>query len=219
MRPLNLNPLDEDEFMLKEIGLSDFKEHLKILTFKKNSQPRKPNKFLERRMYGLVPYNISKIQQGIQFDHAKDNYYNNYFDDLETSVFRVEWKTSIILNGGTSNEGKIVRHGFKETLYKGTMQQHLEDLLANDIKVGGFYEPDLNSMLSAIVFLVDERVFDKDLYPDFVQNSIPNDVILTEKIVDDWDKNNTKQYNNWLEKIGGPHNEFLRTFLANKRLA
>ena len=34
-----------------------------------------------------------------------------------------------------------------------------------------------------------------------------------------WSKNKEKQYNNWLEKIGGQQNEFLREFLYNKKLA
>lgn len=28
----------------------------------------------ELRLYGLVPYNISPIQQGIQYGHSKDEY-------------------------------------------------------------------------------------------------------------------------------------------------
>ena len=46
--------------------------------------------------------------------------------------------------------------------YPGTMELHLGELMKNHVKVGTFYEPDLNDMLSAIVFLVDDRVFDAD---------------------------------------------------------
>ena len=38
---------------------------------------------LELRMYGLVPYNISPIQQGIQFGHAKDEYTLAMFEILD----------------------------------------------------------------------------------------------------------------------------------------
>ena len=38
---------------------------------------------LELRMYGLVPYNISPIQQGIQFGHAKDEYTLSMFEILD----------------------------------------------------------------------------------------------------------------------------------------
>ena len=67
-------------------------------------------KRLEYRMYGLVPYNISPIQQGIQFGHevveyglkhGKSNVINDKVDTY------TQWakndKTFIILNGGTTN--------------------------------------------------------------------------------------------------------------------
>ena len=60
---------------------------------------------LEYRMYGLVPYNISPIQQGIQFGHAVVEYMLNFPVDLrvykDTKKWAEEDKTFIILNGGT----------------------------------------------------------------------------------------------------------------------
>jgi hypothetical protein len=206
-----------DDFMLKEISLTEFKKFLKDETnYKKNSTPRKPEKFLELRMYGLVPYNISEIQKGIQFNHANDDYAIKWEGDTDYKRFKEEWKTNIILNGGTSNEGHLVQQGFTEVLYKGTMQQHLDDLTYNKVRVGTFYEPDLNSMLSAIVFLVDERVFNKELYPDFVSPKLEGD---EPKDLVKWGKDNETQYNNWVDKIGGLKNAFLRDFLSNKKLA
>jgi hypothetical protein len=208
----------EDDFMLRKITIEEFKEFMKLGKYKENSTPRKPEKFLELRMYGLVPYNISEIQKGIQFNHANDVYSLEYGADPSYLTFKREWKTNIILNGGTSNEGHAVKQGFKSERYYGTMQQHLQDLEDRGIKVGKFYEPDLNSMLSAICFLVDERVFNKELYPDFVASPFPegeHDVDAINK----WSKNKDTQYANWVDKIGGPQNEFLRIFLANKRLA
>lgn len=220
---LNLNSQADDEYMLKEIDLAEFKVFLSEGNYKENSTPRKPDKFLERRMYRLVPYNISDIQKGIQFDHAKDDYYNKYFRDEECFWFRTEWFTTIALNGGTSNEGHMVKQGFKEEYYIGTMQQHLADLESNNVKVGVFYEPDLNSMLTAINFIVDERVWDRDLYPDFEQSPAPDvehlDFSSKTMQLNKWSKDNDKQYLNWLGKIGGPQNSFLRTFLKDKRLA
>ena len=68
-------------------------------------------KKLEYRMYGLVMYNISPIQQGIQFGHALQEYNNDFFegsaDAKELAAFnhwRKDWKTFILLNGGTANE-------------------------------------------------------------------------------------------------------------------
>tara|TARA_R110000796_G_scaffold215732_2_gene331747 strand:+ start:15375 stop:16028 length:654 start_codon:yes stop_codon:yes gene_type:complete len=217
MRPLDLADDELDDYMLEEISLDEFKGFMETREYKKNSMPRKPEKFLELRMYGLVPYNISKIQQGIQYDHAKDNYSLVHGDDAQYQIFLREWLTAIVLNGGTSNEGHMVRHGFQDIMYKGTMQQHLEDLENNDIKYGAFYEPDLNSMLSAIVFLVDERVFDTKAYPDFQPPILPEDP--TPEDFNKWSSDNENQYANWLEKIGGNKNLFLREFLKGKRLA
>lgn len=212
---------DEDAFMLEEITYSEFIKFYNKGEFARETLPVKPEKFLELRMYGLVPYNLSPIQQGIQFNHANDNYTLNYSGDDDYNRFLTEWKTNILLNGGTSNEGHMVRQGFKEEMYVGTMQQHLKDLLANGIKVATFYEPDLNSMLTAIVFLVDERVFNKKLYPDFIYPESPlggfGDVseqqLLTRFSAIEKDREK------WVESIGGPKNEFLREFLRDKRLA
>ena len=138
------------------------------------------NKKLELRRYGLVPYNISPIQQGIQYGHTGDEFslrvikhilspndenklpqdlVDRYLDWLEN------WKTYIILNGGTTNLNP-------DRL--GTMNKHLQTLKDNDIPVFEFYEPDLGDQLTGIVFIVDERVFKKKpyfpgdtSYPDF----------------------------------------------------
>jgi hypothetical protein len=207
-----------DDYMTREIGVSEFKEFMALGNYKEDSTPRKPYKYLERRMYRLVPYNISDIQKGIQTDHAKDDYYNKFFNDEECELYRTQWFTTIILNGGTSNEGHEVTQGFRTFMYKGTMQQHLEDLKANNIKVGTFYEPDLNSMLTSINFIVDERVFLKDLYPDYVAPEFPEGD-LSPHTLNEWSKDKDTQYSNWVDKIGGQSNVFLRVFLADKRLA
>jgi hypothetical protein len=117
------------------------------------------------RMYGLVPYNISPIQQGIQFGHALQEYNNKLgetcggrpsasYDEIgeEFNTWRLEDKTFIILNGGTSM----------------TMEQHVETLKDNGIHVGMFKEPDLNNMVSGVVFLVPEQVYKREDWPDFV---------------------------------------------------
>lgn len=122
-------------------------------------------KEFELRMYGLVIYQLSGIQQGIQFDHAKDEYAEKYGKNKEYLEYRKKHKTVIVLNGGTTNDGKRSYYGVpKQT---GTMEQHLETLRKNKIKCAPFYEPDLNYALTSIAFLVDERVFNKKEYPDF----------------------------------------------------
>ena len=111
-------------------------------------------------MYGLVPYNISPIQQGIQFGHAVVEYgleYGHKSDDPYLQWARND-KTFIILNGGTTNRNED---------HWGTLNQSVLELGRLRVQYTTFYEPDLGDQLTAIVFLVDERVWDKDKYPEF----------------------------------------------------
>lgn len=119
---------------------------------------------LQYRMYGLVPYNLSPIQKGIQFGHAVVEYMRDCYKSEYPGVLNPceKWadndKTFIILNGGTTNNtsGKL-----------GTLNKHVHWLLDNDFICSHFSEPDLGDQLTAVVFLVDERVYDRVKYPDF----------------------------------------------------
>ena len=107
---------------------------------------------------------MTGIQQGIQFLHAVVEYgqtaqeiggevlahYNNWANNH---------KTVIILNGGTTNNNvnKL-----------GTLNNHQKSLTDNKIAFAGFYEVDLGDQLTALAFIIDERVFNKEKYPDFV---------------------------------------------------
>ena len=108
------------------------------------------------RMYGFVPYNLSPIQQGIQFGHAVQEYNNmmivsNSLDDRRAfDQWRLNDKTFIILNSGTTNSNP-------ERF--GTMNKYLVELSDTYIPVASFREPDLGDQLTAFVFLVDDRVF------------------------------------------------------------
>lgn len=161
---------------------------------------------LEYRMYGLVPYQLTGIQQGIQFGHAVIEYNLCYSNDDDYKTWATTNKTFIILNGGFSSNSI---NKYTGELYIGTMENNLQLLTNNKIKVSTFYEPDLNSMLSAIVFLVDERVFNKEKYPDFKfqlkQVDLSNPHFICDDEKNDWEK--------WVESIGGKKNLFLRNFL------
>jgi hypothetical protein len=111
------------------------------------------------RMYGLVPYNISPIQQGIQFGHAVVEYGNQYSGTPEYQRWSRIDKTFIILNGGTTNTNH---------LSLGSLNQHATALkMIYGIDTVEFYEPDLGDQLTAVVFLVDDRVWDREAYPDY----------------------------------------------------
>jgi hypothetical protein len=171
---------------------------------------------VEYRMYGFVPYNLSPIQQGIQFGHAVVEF-GQYVKGLshEEKIYNT-WanynKTFIILNGGTTNNNP-------ERL--GLLNKYREEFLANEILFADFYEPDLGDQLTAFVYLVDDRVWNKEKYPDYV----PVDYLWeknTEPSFDDfmrWQAYNNLERSKWVKSIGGEKNLFLREFLVGKRTA
>ena len=185
---------------------------------------------LELRMYGLIPYNISPIQQGIQFGHAKDEYTLTMFEILDekekydyksiklVSQYRdwlKNWKTYIILNGGTTNLNPDK---------PGTLNKHLQTLKDKGVFCAAFYEPDLGDQLTGVDFLVDERVFNKEKYPDFefdrTQKTIGygywSEDPLNPKFLKEGDSIRWKE---WVNYIGGETNLWLRFWLKNFRLA
>ena len=113
------------------------------------------------RIYGLVPYNLSPIQQGIQHGHGVIEYSLDFGDTPEYQKWAKKDKTFIILNGGTTNgrrfDGDLV----------GSLNRHGVDLTVNGIKNSRFYEPDLGDCLTSVVFLVDDRVFDRVAWPEY----------------------------------------------------
>lgn len=182
---------------------------------------------LELRMYGFVPYNVSEIQKGIQFGHAVVEYGLENFHSNEYLDWAKYWKTFIILNGGTSNHSTNRYHQTEEE-YVGSMENILEELKTNDVKLATFFEPDLNDMLSAIVFIIDERVFNRKLYLDFgdwvMQNhfSYLQDNMMNSGKIERMRKEGyflsatdkeKKIYSDWVNFVGGEKNVFLRDFL------
>lgn len=178
-------------------------------------------KDLELRMYFFVPYNLSPIQQAIQAGHAALEYAWKYRDSLYFRNFVTNWKTWIILNGGTTNE----KRDFVGDP-KGTLDQIGDQLLKNNIQFSFFHEPDLNDTLTALCFICDERVWDRENYPDFIdyvsewknltiQESIGLKVIPYEKVKE----NHSDLYDGWTKMMGGEENIFLRDLIRDKRLA
>lgn len=189
---------------------------------------------LELRMYGIVPYQLNGIQKGIQFGHGVVEYGQMVKKQLvknpdskvahELVAQYDEWaeiyKTFIVLNGGTTNN---------QFLKLGTMNQYTETLKSNGIEVAEFREPDLGDQLTATVFIVDERVFNKDKYPEFVDFVIEKnkDIFKKTKMKEITFENFSTSENldklniakDWRDLLGGDKNVFLRGFLKNLRLA
>ena len=169
----------------------------------------------ELRMYFFVPYNIMPIQKGIQAGHCAEQYAYKYRNDPEWEKYVTEFKTWIILNGGTMNDSPIIE-------VRGSMDQLLDQVKESGIKYATFNEPDLNNGLSAICFICDEKVFDKKNYPyyeDWAAEEIYNrthrngvrlgiHVTMPDEPTDEY-----------IELIGGEQNMFKKELIRNQRLA
>jgi len=115
------------------------------------------------RMYGFCPMHLSGIQKGIQFGHAVVDYISRFGYESDVQQWALNDKTFIILDGFSSVNmreniiPKLVELGFK----------YME-----------FREPDLDNLLTAIVFLVPDTIYDYQ-YPDpslLVDITIPKEV-------------------------------------------
>jgi hypothetical protein len=207
----------EESYHTEKITSIEFLRRIGLCKVKANSTPRKSDMYLEYRMYGLVAYQLSgTIHAGIQFGHAVVEYQQNVRNLTPHEAIYNKWaksdKTFIILNGGTTNNNP-------DKL--GSLNQHLLSLNSNGIITSEFNEPDLGDQLTAFVFLVDERVFNRELYPDFQEEKLPYNPRRkpTKKEEIQIDERNDSNYQKWVEKIGGPKNAILREFLKPLRLA
>ena len=198
-------------------------------------------KTLELRMYFFVPYNISPIQQAIQAGHAALEYAHLNGGTPLFKDFVKNWKTWIVLNGGTTNNkmSDVVENEFA-----GTLNQLKSDIIRfnfqyrNDddfvpIEYADFYEPDLNDALTAVCFICDERVFNYKDYPDFVdwilnvkmypeaRDATPAENIVLLKMQSDeaLQEQFPEYYIEWVTFMGGEKNIFLRDLIRGKKLA
>ncbi len=115
------------------------------------------------RMYHFVIYQLNGRQAGIQASHARDEY-PELHDDPNYLSWRKSEKTVIVLDGGTTNSQGFDYYSKKP--YKGSMQIHMETLQEKGIKFAPFFEPNLNNAMTGLAFLLDERVWDRETYPD-----------------------------------------------------
>jgi hypothetical protein len=186
---------------------------------------------LELRMYGLVNYQLTGIQKGIQFLHGVVEYSQmvNRIGGETLSIYN-DWandhKTVILLNGGTTN------HRTKDDGFPfGSLNQHVITLDENKVDFATFNEPDLGDQLTSVVFIVDERVFNRKKYPDFEDWIMENygelvrtdyytsSYMLAQQIKNSDSKADKKVYEEWIKFVGGEKNVFLREFLKNFELA
>ena len=188
-------------------------------------------KELELRMYFFTIYQLTGIQKGIQCGHALGRYalkYGRYDPNHIVWDYLEKWETFIILNGGTTNNERDF-----ESISVGDLNRIADDLLDNDIEFAYMIEPDLNNALSAVCFILDERVFNRKDYPDFVDYLF--DVKMYKEAKEQTPEENyrfLKKLNNeelqgtfpeywkeWVRFVGGVKNVFLRELINNKKLA
>jgi len=189
-------------------------------------------KQFEYRMYYFVPYNISPMQQGIQHKHAADEFlltYGRHNPDHMVWEYMEKHKTTIVLNGGTTNNRFELGTGTPI----GTLNQIVEQLQQNAIEYGFFQEPDLNDALTAVCFLADERVWNYVDYPDFLNYildikmyqeardgmSAQSIVMLRMKTMEELIVMFPEYHKEWVEFLGGEKNVFLRELIRGKKLA
>lgn len=180
---------------------------------------------LELRMYGFVNYQLTGIQMGIQFAHSIVEYGLENFNTNEYLDWAKYWKTVILLNGGTTNNN---------TEKLGTLNQTYNTLLENGVICSSFSEPDLGDQMTAICFIIDERVFNRKKYLDFgdwvnenhfsyLQDNMINggkiERMRKEGYFSNASDNEQKLYSDWIDYVGGEKNVFLRDFLKNAKLA
>jgi len=175
-------------------------------------------------MYFFVPYQLTGIQQGIQSGHSALRFalrYGRYNPNHIIWDFIENYQTWVILNGGTTNNDLDA---------PGTLDATYRNLADNDIECTGFCEPDLNNALTAVCFICDERVFNRELYPDFVdfmfnkmypaaRESIPYENERWIRSLKNVQELFPEYYTEWVESLGGEKNVFLRNLIKDKKLA
>lgn len=168
---------------------------------------------MELRAYGFVARNLSDKAIGIQFGHAMVRL--STMNQPNFIEFANNHETFVILNGGTTNTSKENPGELNQLLHS------IKNL--NVTKVAAFYEPDLGNQLTAISFIVDERVWNHNKYPMFdgyMRNLDPN---MARTYFGNGNPMNSLEveykelFKEYLESIGGIENYTLKQILYNAR--
>lgn len=158
---------------------------------------------MKYRMYSFVLRQLNPMQKGIQTAHAIVEYETLYG---KTNAYK-KWanvdKTLIVLDGGTHPE----------------LIEILETLEKEGVRHDYFTEPDLADLVTSVVVIADERVWDKKTYPDY--DPAPTSPAYDEdgNIVRLAIHMTPEPYEDWVERMGGQANVKLRELIFSKRLA
>ncbi len=179
---------------------------------------------LELRMYFLVPYQLTGIQQGIQAGHVVVEYAREFSDTDLFKRFADNWKTFMIMNGGTTRTGGSPEGDLQISC--GLINDYNQAAKASQkVTKAVFHEPDLNNALTAVCFIVEEPSFNYDDYIDlapFAKKILPTDdwkPYFNKFSYDELKIEMPFIYEEWEKTMGGPRNVFLRELLKGKRFA
>ena len=164
---------------------------------------------MEYRMYYLILRHLSGINKAVQTSHTSIEYAVKYMVNNDFQKYATIDKTIVMLDGGTHQE--MVE-----------LQKMLED---NGINNTYFTEPDVNDAMTAICFLVDERLFNKEIfvsYEKFSELYFRDNPELSQmdyiEFLNDKIPNNTV-YQEWVKYIGGVKNETIYNIINRRKLA
>jgi hypothetical protein len=172
-------------------------------------------KRLAQRMYFFVPYFLSDKQKGIHAGSAALNYAINHNDEKLKNFIHYD-NVWVILDTGGTNDGHFGGE-------RGDMQNLYESIRDRGIDHAIFMSTDINSGLSAICILVDERMWNLESYPDFsvyMQDKVEtleyikafkNGPCAYEQVSDTF----PEHFDTWLELIGGENGLFLRELIRS----
>lgn len=155
----------------------------------------------EQRMYSMVLRQLNPIQKGVQTTHGVVEYANKYGSDEEYRQWAETDKTLIMLDGGTYQDMVSISDSLKKL----------------GIKFGEFQEPDLNYLTTAITFLADERVWNREQYPSWEHLAQCSFTIAGDMQAPD--PNDYISHDDWVEMMGGEANVKLRELIFSKKLS
>jgi len=190
---------------------------------------------LEMRMYFFVNYQFMGMQKGIQAGHSLGEFllsFGRYNPDHIIWKFLENHKTFIVLNGGTTNDNPDKLGTLNEI--ESYLLEYNKDSENEPIDYSTFREPDIQDALTAICFVCDERVWNYEDYPEFVNYVIDAETYLKEKseipMIELKIRNLSREedltihypdhYEKWEKEVmGGYNNVFLRELIKGKKLA
>jgi hypothetical protein len=155
-------------------------------------------------MYFLVLRHLSGINKSVQTSHTIAEYAFKYHDNQDFRDYIINDKTIIMLDGGTHQE----------------MVEAQRILTENNINHAYFTEPDVNDAMTAICFLVDERIWDRTNYhtfTSFTKEKIENNSFFYEESEQTLSESEINQL--WEEYIGGTQNSTIYRLISGRKLA